>query len=131
MKKAFIALAFVSSSAIALEPSWVAIAEDSEGGGVLIDVANVKISGDIVLAWYTIKLPPAMRREGAVRHVTRMKVDCAAERTATMSLTAYGKDGRSISSQQIPYDEWKDVAPGSIGRDMMEAACLLKKPKDK
>lgn len=118
--------AVFTTSAQAAPPSWVSIADDNEGGGVMIDVANVSFSGGQVLAWYMINFPPAKQKNGTARHISRIKVDCTKEQISTMSYTALDKNGASVLSHQAPIDEWIDVAPGSIGRSMMDAACLLK-----
>lgn len=118
------ALALSCGLSMAAEPQWLEVTKSNDGNVVSIDINNVKVDGNIVTAWF--KTVGSKSNKTALDK-RRVKADCRAERLATLSFWNYDAKGNLTNSKTTidSYDQWVDVAPETVGRSMLEAACAM------
>jgi len=118
------ALALCCGMAMAAEPQWLEITKSNDGNVVSMDINSVKVDGTMVTVWFkTVFTKPGK----AALDKRRVKADCRAERLATLSFWIYDAKGHLTSSKATvdSYDQWVDVAPETVGRSMLDAACAM------
>lgn len=127
MRRLMLAIAVAAPVSLhAEEPQWLWVDKTVDEETISIDVNSMRANGKIITAWFKTERGKPSKKDRVAYEKTRIRFDCASDRSEVLSLTKYDVGGRVIDSvrSNIPND-WRDVVPGSVGQGMYEYACAL------
>ena len=118
-------LAIVSSGAVA---EWFNISTDESGSSIYADPATIQKMGNRVKMWVLFDYRKA--RLDAVDRIMSIKkheeYDCKETQIRLLYISKHSgrfTEGNVIYLNDIPYNEWMPVVPGSILEDLWRYAC--------
>ena len=126
---ALIILLLVSSGPA--DAGWVwASANDLIGLTIYIDPDTIRRNGDLVTLWqlYDYKALQTVAGNSFLSSKAQRQFDCGKQRTKLLAFTHFtgnmGSGNRVVIDSDE--DEWKSVAPGSVGQVLWRLACSKK-----
>jgi hypothetical protein len=118
-------LATVSSHAVA---EWINISTNGKGSAIYADPTTIQKSGGRTKMWVLFDYRKAITESGdKIMSVKKHEeYDCNKSQARLLYLSKYSgrfTEGKVVYVNDIPYNEWIPVVPGSIPEDLLRYAC--------
>jgi len=118
-------LAIVSSHAIA---EWINISKGSNGSTIYADPTTIQKSGSRTKMWILFDYRKAILESGdKIMSIKKHEeYDCKNSQARLLYLSKHSgrfTEGKVVYVNDIPYNEWIPVVPGSILEDLLRYAC--------
>ena len=118
-------LAVVSSGAVA---EWINVSTDDSGSSIYADPTTIQKVGNRVKMWVLFDYRKATLDAGdKIMSIKKHEeYDCKETQTRLLYLSKHSgrfAEGKVVYLNDIPYDKWVPVVPGSILEDLWRYAC--------
>ena len=132
MKKLGVAMVAVMMTSTAIGANWVKTGEAKDKAFIhSLDIDSVR-----KLNTYTKQISYFVKREYSKAQktadgkyynyaVVQLKGDCENNRISIMGLIYYSKNGSSVYSYNLSYDDWDTVFPETVAESQLNAACYV------
>lgn len=103
---------------------WRPLSEDTEGNKYWIDGDSRDVNGAQVTFWERLDFPKD-RGTKVQQVVSRIQVDCTAQRFKVMETIAYSAKGTMVRHDRAePLDDgWSSVVPDTVSESFSKSAC--------
>ncbi len=127
MKKIILASALMTAS-VAQGSDWLHLTTANNGQSIYVDVESLDLTSAYPEAWIkNVNLKPHKQPWGMEKSsIVRRRFDCKRLKTSIVSIVSYNSQGGMLSSDELPYDEWHNVVPDSVGEQILSKICNAK-----